>query len=140
MMWSTVLALGAIVLLARLGGWYRSHLAAARAQARPGISTGLVSPLSRGKVALALAVLVALIFSKYVYLVSLTSYYTFYLIERFSVTVQAAQIYLFIFLFAVAAGTIIGGPVRRSHRAQVRHLGFRSSAWLHSPSRFRTWG
>ena len=59
----------------------------------------------------ALAVLVALIFSKYLYLASLTSYYTFYLIHKFHVSVQSAQVYLFVFLGAVAAGTFIGGPV-----------------------------
>jgi FSR family fosmidomycin resistance protein-like MFS transporter len=67
--------------------------------------------LPRSKVMLSLAVLVALTFSKYVYLVSMTSYYTFYLMDRFHVSVQASQLYLFLFLFAVAAGTIIGGPV-----------------------------
>ena len=110
LMWSTVLALGAIWLLARLGTWYRSHLAA-RPTSRPAQTSVHAGALSRRNVTLALGVLVALIFSKYVYLVSLTSYYTFYLIERFGVSVQGAQIYLFIFLFAVAAGTIIGGPV-----------------------------
>jgi len=67
--------------------------------------------LPRSTVTLSLAVLVALTFSKYVYLVSMTSYYTFYLIDRFHVSIQASQIYLFVFLFAVALGTIIGGPV-----------------------------
>jgi FSR family fosmidomycin resistance protein-like MFS transporter len=67
--------------------------------------------LPRSTVTLSLAVLVALTFSKYVYLVSMTSYYTFYLIDRFHVSIQASQIYLFIFLFAVALGTIIGGPL-----------------------------
>ena len=67
--------------------------------------------LSRGKVAFALGVLVVLIFSKYFYLISLTNYYTFYLIDKFQVSVQTSQVYLFVFLFAVAAGTIIGGPV-----------------------------
>jgi FSR family fosmidomycin resistance protein-like MFS transporter len=111
LLWSTVMALGAIWLLARLGSWYRRHLADAQTRARPATAAAHVGPLPRGKVMLALGVLVGLIFSKYVYLVSLTSYYTFYLIERFGVSVQAAQIYLFVFLFAVAAGTIIGGPV-----------------------------
>src|ERR1019366_1815686 len=67
--------------------------------------------LSRRRVAAALAVLIALIFSKYVYLASLTSYYTFYLISKFHVSVQSAQLHLFLFLGAVAAGTIIGGPI-----------------------------
>jgi FSR family fosmidomycin resistance protein-like MFS transporter len=67
--------------------------------------------LSRGKVAWAIAVLIVLVFSKYFYLISLTNYYTFYTMDKFGVSVQASQIYLFAFLFAVAAGTIIGGPV-----------------------------
>lgn len=69
------------------------------------------SPVSRGVVVFSLAILVALIFSKYVYLVSLTNYYTFYLMERFHISVTSSQIYLFLFLFSVAAGTIIGGPI-----------------------------
>jgi MFS transporter, FSR family, fosmidomycin resistance protein len=66
---------------------------------------------SSGRVAFAMAILVVLIFSKYVYLVSLSNYYTFYLINRFHVSVQTSQYYLFLFLFAVAVGTIVGGPV-----------------------------
>ena len=58
-----------------------------------------------------LGVLVALVFSKYVYLTSLTSYYTFYLIDRFSVSIRTSQLFLFVFLFSVALGTIVGGPV-----------------------------
>ncbi len=61
--------------------------------------------------AFSIAILVILIFSKYFYLVSLSSYYTFYLISKFHVSIQSAQIYLFVFLFSVAAGTFIGGPV-----------------------------
>ena len=63
------------------------------------------------RVAAALAILGALIFSKYFYLASLSSYYTFYLITKFHVTVQNAQLHLFMFLAAVAAGTILGGPI-----------------------------
>jgi FSR family fosmidomycin resistance protein-like MFS transporter len=110
LLWFTLLALGGIVLLTRLGGWYRRHLDEARA--RPKSSSLHTShTLSSGRVALALGVLAALIFSKYFYLASMTNYYTFYLIDRFGVSVQQAQIYLFVFLFAVAAGTILGGPV-----------------------------
>ena len=69
------------------------------------------STLSRGKVALSIAILLALIFSKYFYLASLTSYYTFYLIQKFGVSVTGAQVLLFVFLGAVAAGTIAGGPI-----------------------------
>lgn len=67
--------------------------------------------VSKKKVAFSLLILIALIFSKYFYLSSLTSYYTFYLIQRFEVSVASAQIHLFVFLFAVAAGTLIGGPL-----------------------------
>src|SRR5208282_5524787 len=67
--------------------------------------------LSRRKTGVALAVLMALVFSKYFYLASLTSYYTFFLMSRFHLPVRSAQIHLFIFLGAVAAGTFIGGPV-----------------------------
>jgi FSR family fosmidomycin resistance protein-like MFS transporter len=63
------------------------------------------------KTSIALAILLALIFSKYIYLASLGSYYTFYLISRFNVSVRSAQLHLFLFLGAVAAGTIIGGPI-----------------------------
>ena len=67
--------------------------------------------LSRGRIIFAVAILLCLIFSKYFYLVSLTNYYTFYLIDKFHVSVQTSQLYLFLFLGSVAVGTIAGGPV-----------------------------
>jgi FSR family fosmidomycin resistance protein-like MFS transporter len=107
--WFSVAAIVAIVLLWKIGGWYRRN-----APPKP-VSTQTtlhIHPgLTRRQVAVSMAILLALIFSKYFYLVSLTSYYTFYLIQKFHVSVQAAQLYLFLFLGAVAAGTIIGGPV-----------------------------
>lgn len=66
---------------------------------------------TKNKIISTLAILMVLIFSKYFYLTSISSYYTFYLIHKFGVSVQSAQIHLFVFLFAVAAGTIIGGPL-----------------------------
>jgi FSR family fosmidomycin resistance protein-like MFS transporter len=69
------------------------------------------APLPTGKAKIGIAILLALIFSKYVYLASLTSYFTFYLIHRFGVSVQVAQVHLFVFLASVAAGTLLGGPV-----------------------------
>ena len=107
-LWFTLLAFTGMLLLFRVGGWYRRNLA--RLAPRPH-AAGEAARLSRGKVVLALAVLIVLIFSKYFYLISLTNYYTFYLIDKFHLSVQASQIGLFVFLFAVAAGTIIGGPV-----------------------------
>src|SRR6202012_3711005 len=67
--------------------------------------------LSRARIAATIGTLLLLIFSKYFYLTSLTRYYTFYLIDRFHVSVKQADVCLFVFLFAVAAGTIIGGPL-----------------------------
>ena len=109
-LWISLLALAGIMLLLKIGGWYRRRLLRRRA-AKSGTYTLDSSPLPRWQVVRALAVLVALIFSKYFYLASLTNYYTFYLISKFGVSVQRAQVDLFVFLFAVASGTIIGGPV-----------------------------
>jgi FSR family fosmidomycin resistance protein-like MFS transporter len=105
--WFSIAALVAIALLVRVGRWYRDHMRA-RTQAP---AHEAAHGLPRGQVRRAIAVLLALIFSKYFYLASLYSYYTFYLIERFHVGVRDSQIYLFVFLGAVALGTLIGGPV-----------------------------
>ncbi len=71
----------------------------------------IANPLPRNKVVLAVSVLLLLIFSKYFYMASISSYYTFYLMQKFGLSIQNAQLHLFAFLFAVAAGTVIGGPV-----------------------------
>ena len=106
--WFAVAATIAIILLTRIGHWYRAQLPI-KAQTRSRSESG--GHLSRRQVITALLVLGMLIFSKYFYLASLSSYYTFYLMHKFGISVQSAQIHLFIFLGAVAAGTIIGGPV-----------------------------
>jgi FSR family fosmidomycin resistance protein-like MFS transporter len=95
-------------ILAGIGRWASEHRGARRKQALRHAGQRAIAP---GVVKRSIAVLIALIFSKYIYLVSLSSYYTFYLIHRFGVSVQASQIDLFIFLGAVAAGTILGGPI-----------------------------
>jgi len=108
--WCSLLALLAMVVLWKIGGWYgerRSVGSGALHYTGPSIRPGL----SVQRVGWSLAILGALIFSKYFYLAGLNSYYTFYLIEKFHVSVRAAQIDLFIFLGAVAAGTILGGPI-----------------------------
>jgi FSR family fosmidomycin resistance protein-like MFS transporter len=105
--WFSAVALAGMVILARIGGWYNAHRRTA-ARARSAIPH---HDLPRGKVVGALAILLILVFSKNVYLASISSYYTFYLIEKFGLSVQSAQLHLFVFLGAVAAGTIIGGPV-----------------------------
>ena len=107
--WFSAAALLAIIVLTRIGAWYKSH-GAVRAKAAAALLDRR-APLSPRKTGVALAVLMALVFSKYFYLASLTSYYTFFLMSRFHVPVRSAQIHLFVFLGAVAAGTFIGGPV-----------------------------
>jgi len=104
--WFAIAAVLAIALLVRVGGWYKTHRIA-RAQAH------VASPpvLPQRQVVLAIGVLLVLIFSKYFYLASLNTYYTFYLMERFGLTAQYAQIHLFLFLGSVALGTLVGGPV-----------------------------
>jgi FSR family fosmidomycin resistance protein-like MFS transporter len=105
--WFSLAALLGMLVLFNVGSWYKTH-GMARIKRR---AAGAASPVSSRQVAVAIAVLLALIFSKYFYLASLTSYYTFYLISRFHVSVQSAQLHLFLFLAAVALGTIIGGPL-----------------------------
>jgi FSR family fosmidomycin resistance protein-like MFS transporter len=107
--WFSSAALLAMTVLFGVGNWYRRERAV---PARPGVRHAIErSHLSRRKVAWSVAILLALVFSKSFYTASLNSYYTFYLISRFHVSVENAQIYLFAFLAAVAAGTLIGGPV-----------------------------
>jgi FSR family fosmidomycin resistance protein-like MFS transporter len=108
--WFSVVALIAIIILSIVGKWYGENLyripTKASAKRKPGQAL-----LSKQRIVFSLAILIALIFSKYFYLVSLSNYFTFYLINKFHLGIQTAQIFLFLFLFAVAAGTIIGGPV-----------------------------
>ena len=104
--WFSGVALLGMFVLINVGHWYKTHgltRLARAAELRP--------PAPRAHVLLALAVLLALIFSKYFYLASLTSYYTFYLIEHFQVSVRNAQLLLFVFLGSVALGGVIGGPL-----------------------------
>lgn len=107
--WFALIAIAAIIILAKIGAWYREKLETHRREKRA--NSSMVSPLSRGSLVLAISVLIVLVISKYFYLVSLTNYYTFYLMHRFNVSIQESQVCLFIFLFAVAAGTILGGPL-----------------------------
>jgi len=104
--WFCAMAAIAILVLWRVGLWYRAH---GMARAKKAVQAGPLLP--RAVVIRSLAVLVILIFSKFVYLSSLSSYYTFYLIERFHLSVRGAQLYLFVFLVSVAVGTIAGGPL-----------------------------
>ncbi len=106
--WFSLAMLLGILILTNVGTWYRRHGIKAPAHKRTAQAHAF---LSRRKVAFSIAILIALIFSKYFYLASLSSYYTFYLMSKFHISVQASQLLLFLFLGAVAVGTIIGGPV-----------------------------
>jgi FSR family fosmidomycin resistance protein-like MFS transporter len=116
--WFSVAAVAAIAILFRVGLWYRAHLAE-RVAKRP---VAVPSTVSGRRAAFAIAILLCLIFSKYFYLTSLTSYYTLYLIDTFGVSVRDAQLRLFVFLGAVAAGTFFGGPVGD-------RVGFKAVIW-----------
>jgi MFS transporter, FSR family, fosmidomycin resistance protein len=109
----SVLALLGVFVLWRIGRWHRDNPHRLQPKRPAAGHAPLVEPaaLPRRRVIFAVCVLIALVFSKYVYLSSLTSYYTFYLIDRFHISVQSAQYHLFILLAAVAAGTIAGGPI-----------------------------
>jgi FSR family fosmidomycin resistance protein-like MFS transporter len=103
-----LLALLSGAILWNVGIWYRDH---GLERLRAGRKTVAAMPLPSGTARRGIAILLALIFSKYVYLASITSYFTFYLIQRFGLSVQNAQLHLFAFLAAVAVGTIVGGPL-----------------------------
>jgi len=106
--WYAALALLGIVVLVNVGNWYKHHGLARIRHANKQIAA---TNLPRGKVLASIAILLLLIFSKYFYLASISSYFTFYLIHTFGVSVQVAQVHLFFFLGAVAAGTFMGGPL-----------------------------
>jgi FSR family fosmidomycin resistance protein-like MFS transporter len=106
-LWFSVAALLGIVILSRVGGWYRRH----RDRLRSTLERPPGAALPRGRVVVSVAILLALIFSKYFYLVSFSSYYSFYLIAKFHLSVTRAVLFSSVFTLAVAAGTILGGPI-----------------------------
>ena len=103
-------ALAAIGVMYPICKWYKSYLNRMKEQ-KATVKKAVHLPLPMDKTALSIGILLILIFSKYIYMASLTSYYTFYLIHKFNVTVQESQLYLFIFLVATAIGTLLGGPI-----------------------------
>lgn len=105
--WFCVVALAGIVILRQVGNWYQRYSAANAA--RGPVDTAL--PLPRGRIMTALTILALLVFSKNIYTASISSYYTFFLIDRFGVDVQQSQMMLFLFLGAMALGTVLGGPI-----------------------------
>jgi FSR family fosmidomycin resistance protein-like MFS transporter len=119
--WVSLAALLAMVLLTRVGIWYAARLRPSQAAVRA--AAVAPPPVPHGQVVFYFCVLMLLLFSKNVYSASLTSYFTFYLIERFHIPVQAAQVQLFIFMAAIAAGTLIGG-------ALTDRIGRRPMIWI----------
>ena len=107
--WFSLVALIGMVLLAIIGTWYGKTLKLKRVSMDE--EREAMAKATHGKVARSIAILMALTFSKHFYLVSITSFYIFYLIHTFGISVQNAQLHLFLFLAAVAAGTVIGGPI-----------------------------
>lgn len=108
--WFSVAAMAAILVLYQVGNWYKERRASVVAK-KPSVHLDNSLTLTSSQLTLSLGILLLLIFSKYFYMASMTSFFTFYLIHKFQLSVQAAQFHLFIFLFAIAAGTLIGGPV-----------------------------
>jgi len=109
-LWFSLLALLAIILLITVGKWYSNNKHRIKGKSHATHSEGRPF-ISRKGINISIIILLVLIFSKYFYLASMSSYYTFYLIDKFHVSVQSSQVYLFVFLFAVAAGTLLGGPL-----------------------------
>jgi FSR family fosmidomycin resistance protein-like MFS transporter len=106
-LWFSILALIAITVLLKVGSWYTHHLNMRKKVTEVTKGHGL----SKAKIAWSVVILLVLIFSKYFYLASITSYFTFYLMHKFNVSIQSSQLHLFLFLFAVATGTLLGGPI-----------------------------
>jgi len=107
--WFSLAALLAIVILWQIGNWYKRKRQEAKAKPAKSGHSHVILP--RNKVIFSVSILLLLIFSKYFYMASLSSYFTFYLMSKFHLSVQDAQIHLFVFLFAVATGTVLGGPI-----------------------------
>jgi FSR family fosmidomycin resistance protein-like MFS transporter len=109
--WFALIPLVGMVILWRVGGWYRERVLERAAIRKLGGGAEIESDYSQREIVVAVSILLLLIFSKQLYMSSLTSYYTFYLIEVFDQPVPTAQIYLFVYLFAIAVGTLIGGSL-----------------------------
>ncbi|MEI4483802.1 MULTISPECIES: MFS transporter [unclassified Phyllobacterium] len=105
--WFSAAALLGMIILYRVGSWYQDYRVANAKKTQP----RKIVNLTRGKIMMSLFILTLLVFTKNIYMVSISSYYTFYVIHKFQITVQQSQMMLFLFLGAAAAGTILGGPI-----------------------------
>lgn len=109
-LWFCLAAMVGIIILFAIGKWYQDHIQLRKSNSAP-VATEVAPGISKNRVIISIGILLVLIFSKYVYLASMTNYFTFYLLEKFKVTVGESQYYLFAFLASAAVGTIIGGPI-----------------------------
>lgn len=107
----SILACIAILVMIPVGHWYKGLLLRLKRENKDGEKVLVRMPLPLKQTVFSISILLILIFSKYIYMASLNSYYTFYLIEKFGVSVQASQLFLFVFLIATAIGTLLGGPI-----------------------------
>lgn len=105
-----ILSVIAIMVMIPVGKWYKRYITRMKRD-HIALQPHMQMPLPMGKTVLSISILLILIFSKYIYMASLSSYYTFYLIDKFGVSVQDSQLYLFVFLVATAIGTLMGGPI-----------------------------
>ncbi|MDR2627050.1 MAG: MFS transporter [Dysgonamonadaceae bacterium] len=109
--WFCIVAFIAVCVMLKISRWYKRNIHRLKPKSQDSVAIATPPPFSRRKIAGSLAILLMLVFSKYFYLASINSYYTFYLMDKFHVSIRESQFYLFAFLFAVAAGTLVGGPV-----------------------------
>lgn len=110
--WFSIVAVVGIIALIHVGMWYRNHLVERTLVYEPKGNIKIQEPrIAKNQVIMSIAILLVLIFSKYFYMASISSYFTFFLIEKFNVSIPQSQIYLFLFLAAVAVGTLLGGPL-----------------------------
>ena len=109
--WFALVALLGMLILSWIGGWYKNILQHTGAEKIKESTKQFTQTLSSRKVVISIVILLVLIFSKYIYMASMTNYFTFFMMEKFGVSIQQSQLYLFAFLGAIAAGTILGGPL-----------------------------
>lgn len=108
--WFAIVALLGIIILSLIGRWYQANLTH-KSSLISNKTVDKSTALSKNKILISMFILMILIFSKYIYMASMTNYFTFYLIDKFHISIQQSQLYLFAFLGAIAAGTILGGPL-----------------------------
>ncbi|TDS10237.1 FSR family fosmidomycin resistance protein-like MFS transporter [Sphingobacterium paludis] len=109
--WFAAFAIGGMILLSFVGRWYKDNIAERKRRPAPVQQSVYAPGLTKGRVLTSIVILLVLIFSKYFYMASMSSYFTFYLIDKFKIGIQESQFYLFAFMAAVALGTIVGGPL-----------------------------